>query len=215
MAPSTGMHQSSITNRGTQLQIYGEGNRGIAIHALSAWKLYLFKHFDLFKDSQGVTYLPMKSGLTKTEAQWCKFLADFDVPIHHLPGKDNIANGLSRRPRKLPESANQQGTTTTYVSSSSSTQPPGAETVLSGLSVTEGRKPTTSFLRSTWPPTVRRRESPVKPNVQYLVKWNLCDECHVGATQLPLGRGRKADYTAADVQCVMLSTLQPLTKGSQ
>lgn len=71
-----------------------------AIHALRTWKLYLFKPFELFTDNQGVTYLQTKPGLTKREARWAEFLADFDVTIHHRSGRENMADGLSRRPHE-------------------------------------------------------------------------------------------------------------------
>lgn len=69
-----------------------------ALHALRTWKLYLFKPFELITDNQGVTYLKSKTGLTKREARWIEFLADFDVTIVHRPGRENIADALSRLP---------------------------------------------------------------------------------------------------------------------
>ena len=50
-----------------------------AIHALRAWKLYLFHPFELVADNLGVTYLQTKKNLTKREARWVEFLANFDV----------------------------------------------------------------------------------------------------------------------------------------
>ena len=67
-----------------------------AVHALRVWKMYLFKPFELITDNQGVTYLKSKSGLSKREARWVEFMADFDVTIKHCPGKENIADALSR-----------------------------------------------------------------------------------------------------------------------
>ena len=67
-----------------------------AIHALRVWKLYLFKPFELITDNQGVTYLKSKPGLSKREARWAEFLADFAVTIKHCSGKDNVADALSR-----------------------------------------------------------------------------------------------------------------------
>ena len=58
-----------------------------AIHVLRTWKHYLYKPFQLVTDNQGVTYLKSKSGLSKREAQWVEFLADFDVEIIHCSEK--------------------------------------------------------------------------------------------------------------------------------
>lgn len=66
------------------------------VFALGSWKLYLFKHFDIFTDNQAVLYLRSKSNLNKRESRWAEFLADFHFSMHHLPGKDNPADPLSR-----------------------------------------------------------------------------------------------------------------------
>ena len=67
----------------------------VAIHALRVWKLYLFRPFELVTDNLGVTYLQSKKNLTKREARWVEFLADFDVTLVHQQGKVNIADPLS------------------------------------------------------------------------------------------------------------------------
>ena len=67
-----------------------------AVHALRSWKHYLYKPFQLVTDNQGVTYLKSKPGLSKREARWVEFLADFEVDIIHCPGKQNVADALSR-----------------------------------------------------------------------------------------------------------------------
>ena len=54
------------------------------------------KPFQLFTDNQGVTYLKSKAGLSKREARWVEFLADFDVEIIHCAGRENMADALSR-----------------------------------------------------------------------------------------------------------------------
>ena len=67
-----------------------------AMHALRVWRLYLFNHFELVTDNQGVAYLQTKKNLSKREARWAELLAEFDVEIVHRPGKENLADPLSR-----------------------------------------------------------------------------------------------------------------------
>ena len=47
------------------------------IFALKTWRLYLFKHFDVFTDNRSVVYLQSKPHLSKREIRWTEFLADF------------------------------------------------------------------------------------------------------------------------------------------
>ena len=67
------------------------------VYALSTWKLYLYKHFDVFTDNQAVVYLRSKPHLSKREARWAEFLAEFHFTIHHVAGKMNPADPLTRR----------------------------------------------------------------------------------------------------------------------
>lgn len=68
------------------------------VHALVTWRTYLYRHFDVLTDNNGVTYLKTKKNLSQREARWIDFLADFDFSIHHVRGPENIADPLSRRP---------------------------------------------------------------------------------------------------------------------
>ena len=68
------------------------------IHALRTWRLYLFNHFEIVTDNQAVTFLCSKSKLSRREARWIDFLADFNFTFTHRPGKDNVADSLSRLP---------------------------------------------------------------------------------------------------------------------
>ena len=72
------------------------------VFALQCWRLYLFKHFDLFTDNQAVVYLRSKPNLRPREARWAEFLADYHFSVHHIPGKLNIADPLTRQ---LPTSS--------------------------------------------------------------------------------------------------------------
>ena len=49
-------------------------------------------------DNQAVTCLLTKSRLSRREARWVNFPADFDVKFLHKPGKNNVADALSRVP---------------------------------------------------------------------------------------------------------------------
>ena len=68
------------------------------IFALKCWRIYLFDHFHLFTDNMAVVHLRTKPTLTKREARWVEFLADFDFTVHYKPGLSNVADTLSRRP---------------------------------------------------------------------------------------------------------------------
>ena len=68
------------------------------VFALRSWRIYLFQHFEVFSDSMAVVYLSTKANLTKREARWVEFLADYDFTVNHKPGKENMADALSRRP---------------------------------------------------------------------------------------------------------------------
>lgn len=67
------------------------------VFALNSWRLYLFKHFDVFTDNRGVVYLQTKQHLSKRELRWTEFLADFNFSTHHIPGKQNCADSLTRQ----------------------------------------------------------------------------------------------------------------------
>ena len=74
------------------------------VFALKCWRIYLFRHFDQMTDNMGVVYLRTKPTLTKREARWVEFLADYDFTAFHKPGKKNIADPLSRRPDLFSDS---------------------------------------------------------------------------------------------------------------
>ena len=67
------------------------------VFALQTWKFYLFKHFDIFTDNQAVVYIRSKPHLSKREARWAEFLAEFNFSTRHIPGKENTADSLSRQ----------------------------------------------------------------------------------------------------------------------
>ena len=67
------------------------------VFALKCWRLYLFKHFDIYTDNQAVVYLRTKAHLSKREVRWSEFMAEFHFTVHHIPGRSNTADGLSRQ----------------------------------------------------------------------------------------------------------------------
>ena len=46
-------------------------------------------------------YLRSKSNLSKRESRWVEFLADFHFSTHHVPGRNNPADPLSRQAKEL------------------------------------------------------------------------------------------------------------------
>ena len=75
-----------LTSAKTNYTIAERETRAV-VFALTSWKLYLFQHFELFTDSQGVIYLQSKQHVTKREARWMETLADFHFTLHHVPGR--------------------------------------------------------------------------------------------------------------------------------
>ena len=57
------------------------------VHALKCWRVYLFNHFDVYTDNMGVVYLQTKPNLTKREARWTEFLADFNFTVQLSYGR--------------------------------------------------------------------------------------------------------------------------------
>ena len=68
------------------------------VFALKTWRIYLFQHFEVITDNMAVVYLKTKPSITKREARWVEFLADYNYTVRHRPGRENPADPLSRRP---------------------------------------------------------------------------------------------------------------------
>ena len=79
------------------------------VFALKTWRIHLYQHFVVITDNMAVVYLKTKPSITKREARWVEFLADYDYTVRHRPGRENPADPLSRRPdlheRNLVENA--------------------------------------------------------------------------------------------------------------
>ena len=68
------------------------------IHALRTWRHYLEgKKFKVVTDHYSLKYLMTQPNLSKRQARWLDFLAEFDYEVIHRPGKSNVvADALSR-----------------------------------------------------------------------------------------------------------------------
>ena len=68
------------------------------IHALRTWRHYLLgRKFIIVSDHHSLKYLQTQPQLSRRQARWLEFLAEFDFEIVHRPGKSNVvADALSR-----------------------------------------------------------------------------------------------------------------------
>ena len=68
------------------------------IHALRTWRHYLEgRRFKVVTDHYALKFLMTQPHLSKRQARWLDFLAEFDFEVIHKPGKSNVvADALSR-----------------------------------------------------------------------------------------------------------------------
>src|SRR5271163_2762850 len=77
------------------------------IHALTDWRHYLVGSphvVTVLSDHQNLTYFRTTQKLNRRQARWSLFLADFNLQLVHLPGKQMVqSDALSRRPDHYSE----------------------------------------------------------------------------------------------------------------
>ena len=68
------------------------------IHALRTWRHYLLgNHFIVVTDHNSLKFLHTQPTLSRRQARWAEFIAEFDFEIVYRPGKSNVvADALSR-----------------------------------------------------------------------------------------------------------------------
>ncbi len=81
--------------------------------ALQEWQQYLLSASSLtevWSDHLNLTYYWKPQNLSKRQARWISELADYDLTIHHLPGKlNNKADALSCQLDYFPSNSDNQG----------------------------------------------------------------------------------------------------------
>jgi hypothetical protein len=62
-----------------------------------AWLMGTVNPVKVFSDHSNLFYFKTAKYLSPKQAQWDSFLDNFNMQIHHIPGKRNTADGPSRR----------------------------------------------------------------------------------------------------------------------
>ena len=53
-------------------------------------------HVDVFTDYKSLRYVFTQKELNFRQRRWLEFLKDYDMSVHHHPGKNVVADALSR-----------------------------------------------------------------------------------------------------------------------
>ena len=87
-----------LTDAETRYKVHEQELLGV-IHALKAWRPYLEgASFKVNSDHESLMDLATQPKLSRRQARWVEFLQAYDCRIEYVPGKDNQADALSRRP---------------------------------------------------------------------------------------------------------------------
>ena len=71
-----------------------------SVHALTVWRCYLEgTHFKLVMDHRPNIHVQSQALLSRRQARWAEFLQRFNFVWEYRPGRDNVADPLSRLPR--------------------------------------------------------------------------------------------------------------------
>ena len=66
-------------------------------YSLEKWRHLLSSTtFDIYTDHAALTYLQSQSHVSRRNARWLDFLSQFNFTMHHIAGKSNVADHLSR-----------------------------------------------------------------------------------------------------------------------
>ena len=83
------------------------------LEALHEWRHLLEgteEPFIIRTDNQALKWFMTSRLLSRHQARWASFLADFKFLIEHVPGLRNKADGLSRQPDYFPQTVNNDNT---------------------------------------------------------------------------------------------------------
>jgi hypothetical protein len=77
----------------------GDQELWAVIHSLKIWRCYLEGiKFTVVTDHNPLTHLQTQPNLSRRQARWAEFLQRFDFTWNYRPGRDNVADPLSRLP---------------------------------------------------------------------------------------------------------------------
>ena len=64
---------------------------------LNIWRHYLYGvHVNLFTNHKSLQYVLTQKEFNLRQRRWLEFLKDYDMSVHHHPGKNVVADALSR-----------------------------------------------------------------------------------------------------------------------
>jgi hypothetical protein len=71
----------------------------VVVHALKIWRHYLMgNRCNIFTDHKSLRYIFTQSELNMRQRRWLELINDYDLEVHHHPGKANVvADALSRK----------------------------------------------------------------------------------------------------------------------